>query len=159
MNICGLKYDFSRILSLLIRPLNFTQVTCPQLQTNTRTSISRKICSIKSGFQILYVVEQFSSLFSNDKLKQGAHIHQTLDLPSPCRMSWYGCCAVPSQQLPHVFVELALKGLAAAVKGFCTQVSPVTDRWPCHAVEPQYEQNRCPWLPCTSVMWLCACMR
>ena len=101
LNICGLKYDFSRILSLLIRPLNFMQVTCPQLQTNTRTSISRKICCIKSGFQILYVVEQFSSLFSKDKLKQGAHIHQTHDPPSP-RMSSESCRAVPSQQLPHV---------------------------------------------------------
>ena len=46
-----------------------------------------KICCVKSGFQILYAVEQFSSLFSKDKLKQGAHIHQTHDPPSP-RMSW-----------------------------------------------------------------------
>ena len=61
-------------------------MTCAQLRTKTRTSISRKICCIKSGFQILYAVEQFSSLFSKDKLKQGAHIHQTHDPPSP-RMS------------------------------------------------------------------------
>ena len=60
-----------------------------------------KICYVKSGFQILYAVEQFSSLFSKDKLKQGAHIHQTHDPPSP-RMSWENCRAVPSQQLPHV---------------------------------------------------------
>ena len=44
-------------------------------------------------------------------------------------------------------VELALKGLASAVKCLCTRVSPVTDRWPCHAVEPQYGQNYCLWLP------------
>ena len=56
---------------------------------------------VKSGFQILYAVEQFSSLFSKDKLKQGAHIHQTHDLPS-LRMSWENCHVVPSQQLPHV---------------------------------------------------------
>ena len=35
------------------------------------------------------------------KLKQGAHIHQTHDLPS-LRMSWENCAAVPSQQLPHM---------------------------------------------------------
>ena len=38
-------------------------MTCPQLRRKTRTSISRKICCVKSGFQILYAVEQFSSLF------------------------------------------------------------------------------------------------
>ena len=44
-------------------------MTCPQLRTKTQTSISGKICRVKSGFQFLYVVEQFSSLFSKDKLK------------------------------------------------------------------------------------------
>ena len=73
-------------------------MTCAQLQTKTRTSISRKIRCVKSGFQILYAVEQFSSLFSKDKLKQGAHIYQDHDPPSP-RVS---CNAVLSQQLPHV---------------------------------------------------------
>ena len=75
-------------------------MTCAQW-TKTRTSISRKICCVKSGFQILYTVEQFSSLFSKDKLKQGPHIHQTHDPPSP-RMLWENCLAVPSQQLPYV---------------------------------------------------------
>ena len=32
-------------------------------------------------------------------------------------MSWENCRAVPSQQLPHVCVELAFKGLASAGKG------------------------------------------
>ena len=63
----------------LIRPLNFTQ---------------KDLCAIR----ILYAVEQFSLLFSKDKLKQGAHIYQDHDPPSP-RMS---CNAVLSQQLPHV---------------------------------------------------------
>ena len=76
-------------------------MTCAQLRTKTPTSISRKICCVKSVFQILYAVEQFSSLFSKDKLKQGAHIHQHHDPPSP-RMSGENCRAVPSQQLPHV---------------------------------------------------------
>ena len=49
-------------------------MTCTQLRTKTRTSISRKICYIRSRFQILYAVEQFSSLFSKDKLKaRGTH--------------------------------------------------------------------------------------
>ena len=69
-------------------------MTCAQLWTKTQTSISRKICCVKLGFQILYAVEQFSSLFSKDKLKQGAHIHQTYDSPSP-RMSWENCRADP----------------------------------------------------------------
>ena len=76
-------------------------MTCAQLRTKTRTSISRKICRVKLGFQILYAVEQFSSLFSKDKLKQGAHIHQIHDPRSP-RISWENCRAVPSQQLSHV---------------------------------------------------------
>ena len=45
-------------------------MTCAQLQTKTRTPISRKICCVKSGSQILNAVEQLSSLFSKDKLKQ-----------------------------------------------------------------------------------------
>ena len=73
---------------------------CAQ-RTKTRTSISRKICCLKSGFQILYAVEQFSSLLSKDKLKQGAHIHQTHDPPS-LRMSRENRRAVASQQLPQV---------------------------------------------------------
>ena len=54
-----------RILSSLIRSQNFTQkMACSQLRTKTRTSISQKICYVKSGFQILYAVEQLSSQFS-----------------------------------------------------------------------------------------------
>ena len=76
-------------------------MTYAQLRTKTRTLISRKIFFVKSGFQILYAVEQFSLLFSKDKLKQGAHIHQNHDLPS-ADTSWENCRALPSQQLPHV---------------------------------------------------------
>ena len=84
-------------------------MTCAQLGTKTRTLRSRKICCVKSGFQILYAVEQFSSLFSKDKLKHGAHIHQTHDPPSP-RMSSENCRAIPSQHLTP-------KGLASEGKG------------------------------------------
>ena len=83
-------------------------MNCLQLRTKTQTSISRKICCIKSGFQILYAIEQFSSLFSKDKLKQGAHINQTDDPPSP-HMSWDNRCAVRSQQPPRVVWSWHLK--------------------------------------------------
>ena len=39
---------------------------CAQFRTKTRSSIPRKICSVKSGFQILYAEEQVSSPFSKD---------------------------------------------------------------------------------------------
>ena len=78
-----------------------------------------------SGFQVLYAVEQFSSLFSKDKLKQGAHIHQTHDPPSP-RMSWENCRVVPSQQLPHVLCGAVIHGFSWSLPdGYC------------HADEPQ----------------------
>ena len=53
-------------------------MTCVQPQKKTPTSISEMFCYVKLGFQILYVVELFSSLFSNTNLKQGAHIHQPM---------------------------------------------------------------------------------
>ena len=98
-----------RILSLFIRPLNFTQNDlCATSDQKTRTSMSRKICCIKSGFQILYAVKQFSPLFSK-------HTKPMIHLPCACR----GRTAV---QFPasssHVFcVERALKGLASTGKG------------------------------------------
>ena len=55
------------------------------LRTKTRTSISQKICYVKSGFQILCAVEQFRSLFSKDKLKARGTPTPTHDLP-PLRM-------------------------------------------------------------------------
>ena len=76
-------------------------MTCAQLQTKTRTPISRKICCVKSGSQIPNAVEQLSSVFAKYKLRQGAQIHQTYDPRSP-RISWENCRAVPSQQPPHV---------------------------------------------------------
>ena len=75
-------------------------MTCMQLRTKIRTSISQKICYVKSGLQIIYAVEQFSSLFSKDKLKaRGTHT-PTHDPRSPS-MWWENGSAVPSQQLPH----------------------------------------------------------
>ena len=47
---------FSKIPSSHLGPLNFAQMPFAQLWTKTRTSISRKICYIKSGLQIVYEV-------------------------------------------------------------------------------------------------------
>ena len=96
-----------------------------------RAALQRGEACVKSGFQILYAVEQFSSLFSKDKLKQGAHIHQTHDPPSP-RMPWENYSLVPSQQLPHV-----LCGAGTYIKGLTSADYSVTDRRLCHADEPQ----------------------
>ena len=42
----------------------------------------------------------------------GTQIMVTPDLPSPARMSWENCCAVPSQLSSHMcYVELVLKGV------------------------------------------------
>ena len=93
---------FSRILSLLIRPLNFTQNDLSATSNkNTNFNISKNLLRKVGISNSLCSAEQFSSLFSKDKLKQGAHIHQTHDPPSP-RMSLERCRVVPSQQLPHV---------------------------------------------------------
>ena len=109
-----------------------------------------KICCVKSEFQILYAVEQFSSLFSKDKLKHGAHIHKTHDPPSP-RSSWmYGHCrAVPSQQLSHECVvwRCHLKHSPRQERDFIHGFSPVTDPWLCHSDKPKWGRNSCPWLP------------
>ena len=74
---------------------------CAQLRTKTRTSISPKICYVKSRFQILFAVEQFSSVFSKDKLM--------IRLPLACR----GRTAVrsPANSSHVCCVELALKGV------------------------------------------------
>ena len=95
-----------------------------QLRTKTQTSISRKICCVNSGFEILYAVEQFSSPFSKDKLKQGTHTHQTQDPPS--RMSWENCRGVSTNISHMCSVELALKGLALTGKGLLHTGFPKT---------------------------------
>ena len=74
---------------------------CATSDKNTNFNMSKNLQHKVGIFQILYGVEQFSSLFSKDKLKQAAHIYQTHDPPSP-RMWWKNCHVVPSQQLPHV---------------------------------------------------------
>ena len=69
-------------------------MTCAQLRTKTRTSISREIFYVKSGFQILYAVERFSSLLSKDKLKARAGTHTPTHDPPSLRMSLENCLAV-----------------------------------------------------------------
>ena len=91
-------------------------MTCAQLWTKTPTSVSRQICCVKSVFQILYAVEQFSSLFSKDKLKHGAHIHQAHDPTFPANSS-------------HMCYVEALEGLASGfprslTDGYAMLMSP-----------------------------------
>ena len=124
--------DFSRILSLLIRPLNFyAKWLVRNFGQKHELQYLYKICCVKSGFQILYAVEQFSSLFSKDKLKHGAHIHQTHDPPSP-RTSWMydHCRAVPSGQLSYKCVvwRCYLKHSPRQERDFYTRVFP--GHWP-----------------------------
>ena len=69
-------------------------MTCAQLRTKTRTSISQEIFYVKSGFQILYAVERFSSLLSKDKLKARAGTHTPTHDPPSLRMSLENCLAV-----------------------------------------------------------------
>ena len=71
---------------MLVRSLNFTENDLRATSDkNTNFDISKNFLR-KVGISNLYAVEQFSSLSSKDKLKQGAHIRQTHDPPSP-RMS------------------------------------------------------------------------
>ena len=137
-------------------------MTCAQLRTKTRTSISRKICCVRLGFQILYAVEQFSSLFLKDK-----YTKPMIRLPRACR----GRTAVQiSANSSHMCcVELALKVLASAERVFYTltltlgasekqtkkhRFSPVTDRRLCHADAKQLSMAAT-----ARVIWLRACVR
>ena len=103
-------------------------MACAQLRTKTRTSISRKICYVKSGFQILYAVEQFIHLFQKTNLKQGVHIHQPMiGLPQACR----GRTSVrfPASSSHMCCEELVIKALASAGKGifYAGFLSSLTD--------------------------------
>ena len=145
---------------MLIRPLNVTQNDlCTTSDKNTNFNSSKNLLA-KSGFQILYAVEQFSSLFSKDKLKQGAHIHQTHDLPSP-RMSWENCRAVPANSSHMCCVQLVLNSL------LCTHLS--RKRLLRHGFSPFINPMVLPpwWAPIrvkqlsvaatARMIWLCAC--
>ena len=105
-------------------------MTCTQLRTKTRTSISRKICYIRSRFQILYAVEQFSSLFSKDKLKaRGTHItnswsafpaHVVVELPYSSQPT-APTCFVCSWHLKHSRTGvLVYPPWGFAWQGYCT---------------------------------------
>ena len=64
---------------------------CATSNKNTNFNISKNLlCKVE--ISILFAVEQFSSVFSKDKLM----------IRLPLRMSWENCRAVPSQQLPRV---------------------------------------------------------
>ena len=86
-------------------------MTSAQLRTKTRTSISRKICCVKSGFQILYAVEQFSSLFSKDKLKQWEYTYTKPMIHLPRAFRGRTVVRFPANSSHMYCVELALDRL------------------------------------------------
>ena len=120
-------------------------MTCAQLRTKTRTSISRKICCVRLGFQILYVVEQFSSLFS-----KGKYTKPMIRLPRACR----GRTAVrfPANSSPTCVVWswrfIDCFALTSAIGCFWDAGFPhsLIQRLR-HAGGPQQGRNSCPRLP------------
>ena len=112
---------------MLIRPLNFTQYDLSATsEKNTNFNISKNLLR-KVGISNSLCSRTVKFTIFKRQLKQGAHIHQTHDPPSP-RMSWENCREVPSQHLPQCRVELALKGLASAGKVLlCTGFSRIPD--------------------------------
>ena len=61
-------------------------MTCAQLWTKTRTSISREICCVKSGFQILFAVEQLVHYFQKTNKSKGyTYTKPMIRLPRACR--------------------------------------------------------------------------
>ena len=122
-------------------------MTCAQLWTKTRTSISWKICCVKSEFQILYVVEQFSSLFSKDKLKQGAHTPNPWSALPAHVVGELPCGSLPTAPT-CVVLSWHWKDSPRQERVFYTRVFP--GNWmkamPCWWA-PTSWRNRCPWLP------------
>ena len=88
---------------------------CASSDKNTNSNISKN-CYLKSGFQILHAVEQFSSLFSKDKLKaRGTHTPTHDPSSRTCR----GRTAVrfPANSSHMCCVELALKAVLCTCLG------------------------------------------
>ena len=133
-------------------------MTCAQLRTKTRTSISRKICCVRLGFQILYAVEQFSSLFSKDK-----YTKPMIRLPRACRGRTAVQISANSSHMWHlkdlprrerVFYTLTLTLGASEKQTKKHRFSPVTDRRLCHADAKQLSMAAT-----ARVIWLRACVR
>ena len=106
-------------------------MTCAQPRTKTQTSnLENFLCKVEISNSLCS--EQFRSLFSKDKLKQGAHIHQTHDPSSP-RISWENCLRFPADSFHTCCVELSLDRLICTYvgsrgflrRGFAPFTSPV----------------------------------
>ena len=124
-------------------------MTCVQLRTKTLTSsICRNICCVKSGFQILCAVEQSSSLFSKDKLKQGAHIHQAM-----IRLS-RACSGRTVVRFPAISIRFASAGKGLLYAGFPWSQ---TDGY-AMLMSPS-KAKQLSMAATTRVIWLCACVR
>ena len=115
---------------MLIRPQNATS------DKNTNFNISKNLlCKVEISNSLCS--EQFRSLFSKDKLKQGVHIHQTLDPSSP-RVSFSAsrgrtAARFPANSCHMCCVELALDRLLCTHygsrgflrRGFSPFITPV----------------------------------
>ena len=133
------------------------KITCAQLRTKTRTSISRKICLVRSRFQILYAAEQFSLLFSKGKLlKSKGHTYT-----SP----WSAFPAHIVVELPYSSQPIAptcvvwrwhLEDSPVGSKGsFIHGFSLFITRRLCHADGPNKQLSM---TATARVIWLCACL-
>ena len=102
LNICGLKYDFSRILNWFIRPLNLTQNDmCITSDKNANFNILKHLlCKVKTSNSLGSNVVQFT-IFKR---------HQPMIcLPCTCRgrtAMWF-----PADSSHMSCVELAFKGV------------------------------------------------
>ena len=115
---------FSRILNLLIRPLNFTQNNLSATSDkNTNFNISKHLLR-KVGISNSLCSRTLQFTIFKDKLKQGAHIPQTHDPPSS-RMSWESCRAVPANSSHLCCVQLALERLLCSKRVFEPRAFPV----------------------------------
>ena len=120
-------------------------MTCAQLRAKTQTSISQKICYVKSGFQILYAVEQFSSLFSKDKLGT-CHGRTAVQFQTN---SSHMCCVEPALKGVHC---ICLSSRGPLRYGFSPFIEPrVMPCWRAPIREKQLSMAA----P-TLLVWLCA---
>ena len=135
-------------------------MTCVQLRAKTRTLLSRKICCVKSGLQILHAVEQFSSQdkFKRQIKERGTHTPNPWSA-FPAQVVGELLCGSQPTAPTCVVWSLHLKHLHWQDRVFYTRVFP--GHWPT-AMPCWWAAVRAKQLSMTtstSVIWLCACVR
>ena len=113
-----------------MRPLNFTQNDmCATSDKNTNFNISKNLLCKVGILNSVRTIEQFSSLFSKDKIKARGTHKPAHDPPSP-RMSWENYRAVPSQLMrnrgslrhrlsPLINPMIMPRAMALHMRGLC----------------------------------------